>query len=83
MQVTVGLSSYLSQVDPTDPPILLRFASVPGSQNQAVDCDKTINFRTEILNNCLNPYSVNKRSGSCAGYGPGNLPQRPIAPHPG
>jgi hypothetical protein len=83
VRATVGLQSPLSDRAPTDPPIRLRYASDSGSQNQAVDCDKTENFRTEILDNCKNPYSRNVRGGSCSGYGPGNLPQRPVAPLPG
>ena len=80
---TVGFNPTLQVSAKTDPPILLRFASRAGAQNQALDCDKGINFREEIINGCANPYSMNQRNGSCAGYGPGNLPQIPIAPIPG
>lgn len=80
---TVGLTPTLQVAAKTDPPILLRFASRAGAQNQALDCDKGITFREEIENGCQNPYSINQRNGSCAGYGSGNLPQTPIAAYPG
>jgi hypothetical protein len=83
VHATVGLDPPLSDAQPLDPPIKLRFASDPGSENQAVDCDKNVNFRDEILNGCQNPYTENQRNGSCAGYGSGNLPQPPVAPLPG
>jgi hypothetical protein len=83
IHVTVGLAPPLSDADPLDSPILLRFGSPSGSQNQAVDCDKTVNFRDEILSNCQNPYIENDRNGNCSGYGPGNLPVPPIGPLPG
>jgi len=83
LTVTVGLAPPLVVSAKTDPPILLRIASSTGSQNQALDCDKNINFKDEIVNGCLNPYSINQRNGSCAGYGSGNLPQPPVAPLPG
>jgi len=80
---TVGLAPTLQVAAKTDPPILLRFASRAGAQNQAIDCDKGVTFRDEIENGCQNPYSINQRNGSCAGYNAGNLPQTPIAPYPG
>jgi len=83
INVTVALTPPLLAANKLDAPIALRYASVSGSQNQAVDCDKGVTFRDEILNGCTNPYSENARNGSCAGYGSGNLPQTPIAPLPG
>ncbi len=78
LHVTVGLSPPLSDANPLDPPIVLRFGSPSGSQNQALDCDKNVNFRDELLSNCQNPYIENERNGSCSGYGPGSLPVPPI-----
>ena len=83
LHVTVGLSPPLSDANPLDAPIVLRFGSPSGSQNQALDCDKNVNFRDEILSNCQNPYVENQRNGSCSGYGPGNLPVPPVGPLPG
>lgn len=83
LHVTVGLLPPLVDASILDPPIRLRFGSPSGSQNQALDCDKNINFNEEILNGCLNPYRENTRNGSCAGYAPGNLPVTPVGPFPG
>jgi hypothetical protein len=83
LHVTVGLMPPLSEANALDPPIVLRFGSPSGSQNQALDCDKNRNFRDEILTNCWNPYIENGRNGSCSGYGTGNLPTSPIGPLPG
>ena len=83
IHVTVGLLPPLIEAAALDPPIAMRFGSAAGSLNQALDCDKNVTFRDELLNNCQNPYISNKRNGSCAGYGTGNLPQPPVAPLPG
>lgn len=83
LHVTVGLLPPLIDANVLDPPIRLRFGSPSGSQNQALDCDKNINFRDEILNGCLNPYRENMRNGVCTGYGPGNLPVPTVGPFPG
>jgi Putative Flp pilus-assembly TadE/G-like len=83
LHVVVGLMPPLSEANALDPPIALRFGSPSGSLNQALDCDKNVTFRDEILNNCQNPYISNQRNGSCAGYGTGNLPVPPLGPLPG
>jgi Flp pilus assembly protein TadG len=83
LHVTVGLTQQIVDSYILDPPIRLRYASIPGSQNQAVDCDKNVRFEDEIINGCQNPYRVNQRNGSCTGYNNGNLPEPPIAPLPG
>ena len=83
IHVTVGLLPPLIEASALAAPIAMRFGSAAGSLNQALDCDKNITFRDELLNNCQNPYISNKRNGSCAGYGTGNLPQAPIGPLPG
>jgi hypothetical protein len=57
--VTVGLRKPLRIEDPLAPPMLLRVASPSGSQNQALDCDKAFNFRTEIEDGCQTTYRVN------------------------
>ena len=77
LHVTVGLLPPLIDANVLDPPIRLRFGSPSGSQNQALDCDKNVNFRDELLNGCLNPYRENVRNGSCAGYGPETCPSQP------
>ena len=83
LHVTVGLSPQLQDANLVDPPIALRYASISGSQNQAVDCDKNVNFKDEIVNGCQNPYRSNLRNGDCSNYNTGNLPRTPIAPLPG
>jgi len=83
IHVTVGLTPPLSDASPLDAPIVLRFGSPSGSQNQTLDCDKNVNFKDEMLTNCQNPYIENARNGSCAGYNTGNLPKPPIGPLPG
>ena len=83
LHVTLGLLPPLFESTADDGPVTLRFASSPGSQNQALDCDKNITFRDELLNNCENPYIENQRNGSCAGYNTGNLPAIPVGPLPG
>jgi hypothetical protein len=83
LHVTVGLQPPLTAAGPLDPPVVLRFGSPSGSQNQALDCDKNITFHDEMLNGCQNPYTRNVRNGSCLGYSTGNLPQPPVGPLPG
>ena len=83
IHVTVGLLPPLNESNALDQPVALRFASSAGSQNQALDCDKNVTFRDELINNCQNPYIENQRNGSCAGYGAGNLPVPPVGPLPG
>jgi Flp pilus assembly protein TadG len=83
LHVTVGLLPELIDSDPYAPPIRLRFGSPSGSQNQALDCDKNINFKDEILAGCQNPYTENIRNGDCSNYNSGNLPLPPVGPFPG
>ena len=83
LHVTVGLIPELIDSDPYAPPIRLRFGSPSGSQNQALDCDKSVRFEDEIRDGCQNPYRENERNGDCSGYGSGNLPQPPVGPFPG
>ena len=83
LHVTVGLTPPLVESNALDPPVVLRFGSPSGSQNQALDCDKNVTFHDELLNNCQNPYIENARNGSCAGYSTGNLPKPPVGPPPG
>jgi len=93
--VTVGLPKPHSVVNYTDPPLLLRFASPGGSQNQTFDCDSGVNLTDEIVNGCQTAYIENYRDLStppdgtkewnnilCAGYGPGNLPPPTFNPIP-
>ena len=85
--VTVGLPVPLQVKPYTDGPILLRMASPSGSQNQAFDCDKNVNFEREIENGCSTKYIENFRDHDdddttpkqwnnflCTGWGTGNLP---------
>jgi Flp pilus assembly protein TadG len=83
LHVTVGLTQQIVDSYIFDPPLKLRYASIPGSQNQAVDCDKNVTFRDEIVNGCQNPYRQNRRNGDCSNYNTGNLPRPPVAPLPG
>jgi len=57
--VTVGLRPPFQIESPLEPPFVLRVASPSGSQNQAFDCDKPFNFRTEIENGCMTTYREN------------------------
>jgi hypothetical protein len=57
--VTVGLRAPFQIEDPLSPPVVLRVGSPSGSQNQAFDCDKSINFRTEIAEGCKTTYREN------------------------
>ena len=57
--VTVGFRKPLRIESPFAPPLLLRVASPSGSQNQAFDCDKGINFAQEIEDGCKTTYGVN------------------------
>ena len=83
--VTVGLPKPQSIGNYTDPPLLLRMASPSGSQNQAWDCDKNINFEDEIRDGCRTRYIENYRDLDgdgdkewnnilCTGWSTGNLP---------
>jgi hypothetical protein len=85
--VQVGVRKPLRIEDPLAPPILLRVASPSGSQNQAFDCDKGVNFATEIENGCQTTYGLNYDDWSmpkdgtkewadilCEGYDVGDLP---------
>ncbi len=85
--VTVGFRKPLRIESPFAPPLLLRVASPSGSQNQAFDCDKGINFAQEIEDGCKTTYGVNYDDWStpkdgidewadifCDGYGVGDLP---------
>ena len=93
--VTVGLRKPLQIEDPLAPPMLLRVASPSGSQNQALDCDKAFNFRTEIENGCQTTYRVNyfdwsePKDGTyewadilCDAYANGDLPPQEIVNDP-
>ena len=92
--VTLGLPRPFDvEEDYTADPILLRMASPSGSQNQAYDCDRGVNFNDEIANGCQTTYKVNYddhdddgdkewRDITCAGYGPTNLPPDTFAPDP-
>lgn len=57
--VTVGVKKPLQIIPPTDPPLLLRFASKSGSLNQALDCDAGIVFVDEIADGCRTRYRLN------------------------
>ena len=85
--VTVGFRKPLRIESPFAPPLLLRVASPSGSQNQAFDCDKGINFAQEIEDGCKTTYGVNYDDWStpkdgtdewadifCNSYGVGDLP---------
>ena len=83
--VTVGLPRPIQVLPATDPPIVTRLANPSGSQNQAIDCDKNINYADEIANGCQTAYRVNYadldgdgdlewRNIACTGYFTGNLP---------
>jgi hypothetical protein len=85
--VTVGFRKPLRIESPFAPPLLLRVASPSGSQNQAFDCDKGINFAQEIEDGCKTTYGVNYDDWStpkdgtdewadifCDSYGVGDLP---------
>jgi len=63
----VGFTPVLKDAPVTDPPIKLRYASVSGSQNQAVDCDGggANAFKDAIVNGCLTYYTQNVRNGVC------------------
>lgn len=68
IKVTVGFTPILRDAPVTDPAIKLRYASVPGSQNQAVDCDSggASGFLGAILVGCQTFYTDNKRNGVCS-----------------
>jgi Flp pilus assembly protein TadG len=93
--VTVGVRKPLTIEDPLAPPILLRVASPSGSQNQAFDCDKNVNFETEIEHGCGTTYALNyddwdnPKDGIkewadilCERYGVGDLPPAEIVNDP-
>ncbi len=95
--VTVGLNKPLAIEPPTNPPLLLRFASKSGSLNQALDCDAGIVFKDEIADGCQTRYRLNYFDWSvppdgtyewddilCAGYPlPSDLPPPTFLPPPG
>ena len=92
--VTVGLPKpHQLAANYTDPPVMLRMASPSGSQNQAWDCDRGVNFRDEIENGCQTTYIENYRDLDedgdkewnnilCAGYSTTNLPPTTFNPIP-
>ena len=91
--VTVGLPKPNSIGNYADPPLPLRMASPSGSQNRAWDCDKNINFETEIKDGCRTTYIENFRDVDddgdkewnnilCNGWGTGNLPPPTFGPGP-
>lgn len=86
-RVTVGFRKPLRIEDPLAPPIVLRVASPSGSQNQAFDCDRGVNFQQEIEEGCATTYRLNYDDWSepadgtdewadifCDGYSVGDLP---------
>jgi hypothetical protein len=93
--VTVGVRKPLAIEDPLTPPIVLRVASPSGSQNQAFDCDKNVNFATEIEDGCQTTYGLNYDDWSvpeddikewadilCETYDTGDLPPASISNNP-
>jgi hypothetical protein len=92
--VTVGLRPPFQIESPLEPPVVLRVASPSGSQNQAFDCDQSINFQTEIENGCVTTYRENHGDWDgdgdrewadllCDDYPNGaGLPPDPAAPPP-
>ena len=96
MIVTVGFRKPLAIQDPLVPPRVLRVASPSGSQNQAFDCDRGLNFQTEIENGCATTYRLNYDDWDdphargtdewadifCAQYGVGDLPPDTTTPSP-
>lgn len=91
--VTVGLPKPLSISNYADPPLVLRMASPSGSQNQAFDCDRGVNFREEIEIGCRTTYRVNYddldgdgdkewRNILCTGWSTTNLPPSSFNPDP-
>jgi hypothetical protein len=92
--VAVGLPLPL-QLPPniSSPPLVLRMASPSGSQNQAIDCTRSVNFDEEITYGCDPKYRVNywDMDGDgdkewenilCTGYDTTNLPPRAGDPPP-
>jgi Putative Flp pilus-assembly TadE/G-like len=57
--VTVGLRRPFQVESPLAPGVVLRVGSPSGSQNQAFDCDKSVNFEREIENGCQTTYREN------------------------
>ena len=91
--VTVGLPRPIQILPATDPALVLRLANPAGSQNQAIDCDKNVNYADEITNGCQTTYRVNYddldgdgdlewRNIACAGYFTGNLPPASFVNNP-
>jgi hypothetical protein len=94
--VTVGFRKPLAIEDPLLPPRVLRVASPSGSQNQAFDCDRGLNFQTEIENGCATTYRLNYDDWTtptpdgtdewadifCSQYGVGDLPPDTTTPAP-
>ncbi|MGI8885632.1 MAG: hypothetical protein ACR2G9_01755, partial [Gaiellaceae bacterium] len=91
--VTVGLPKPLSIANYSDPPLILRLGSRPGSQNQAFNCDNGIQYRDEITNGCQTTYRENFadldgdgdkewRNFFCTGYTNQNLPPSTFNPIP-
>jgi hypothetical protein len=90
LAIEVGLQPPLQvTANPTDPPILLRFASKSGSLNQALDCDHApLNLADEVRDGCQTYYARNQRLLSCTGPpGPtwtsSNLPPSTFIPPTG
>ena len=93
--VTVGFRKPLAIEDPLTPPRVLRVASPSGSQNQAFDCDRGVNFQEEIENGCQTTYRLNLDDWStpldgtdewadifCDTYSVGDLPPDTTTPTP-
>ena len=55
IHVTVGLQPPISMGQK----VPFRVASLPGSKNQAIDCDKNRKFEDEILEGCFTPFALN------------------------
>ena len=91
--IVVGLPRPIQVLPATMPPLALRLANPAGSQNQAIDCDKNINYADEITNGCKTTYRVNYddldgdgdlewRNINCNGYFTGNLPPTSFVNNP-
>ena len=92
-RVTVGLPRPIQVLPATAKPLVLRLANPSGSQNQAIDCDKNINYADEITNGCKTTYRVNYddldgdgdlewSNIQCNGYSTANLPPTKFVNNP-
>ena len=92
-KVTLGLPRPIQVLPATAKPLVLRLANPSGSQNQAIDCDKNINYADEITNGCKTTYRVNYddldgdgdvewRNIQCNGYSTGEPPADDVRQQP-